>query len=96
MAHVRIPDPTGRADVATGAGIEVRPRPRQLGGTRVGLLDNGKPNAAVCLGGLGDALHRRHEVSYVPLSKAVSSQPCPEDLLVRFSGFDAAVVGVGD
>lgn len=96
MDKVEIMDPIGRAPADTGDGIDLVARPRRLAGLRLGLLDNGKPNAAAGLEILGGALHRRHEVSYVALTKAVSSKPCPDELLVRFRPFDAAVVGVGD
>lgn len=96
MARLSIVNPVGRESTRRTDGIEVVARPAHLEGLRVGLLDNGKPNAAACLARLGDALHRRHETSYVAISKAVSSKPCPDELLVRFRPFDAAVVGVGD
>lgn len=96
METVRIVTPTGLEVAADGDGVAVVPRPGELRGRRIGLLDNGKPNAGASLQAVGQALAARHQADVEEISKTVSSRPCPDELLVRFRNFDAAVVGVGD
>jgi hypothetical protein len=93
--EVQVVDPSGSEPHATG--VEVAPRPTTLAGTRLGVLDNGKPNADHVVRSLGRHLHRRFGTQEpVAAAKAFASRPCPEDVLTRFRGFDAALVGVGD
>lgn len=79
------------------ASVTAVARPRQLGGIRLGLLDNGKPNAAHVIATAARGLGRRHDLAEVlAVTKAVASRPAPEPIVREFSGFDAAIVGVGD
>jgi hypothetical protein len=95
MTTVEIIEPLGselQTDTFTPA-----PRPASLEGRRIGLLDNGKPNAAHVIGTAGRALRDRHGVvETVAVTKPVASRPIADEALVRFKGFDAAIVGVGD
>lgn len=78
---------------------QVRPtaRPARLEGLRIGLLDNGKPNAAHVVATAAAGLRRRHRTAEaVAHTKAVASRPAPDEVLTGFRGFDAAIVGVGD
>lgn len=73
------------------------PRPATLEGLRLGVLDNGKPNAAHVVATAGAGLRRSFGVAEVmPAGKAVASRPAPDEVLTGFRGFDAAIVGVGD
>lgn len=77
--------------------VATAPRPRALEGIRLGLLDNGKPNAAHVVATAARGLQQRHHLADVlALTKAVASRPAPEDVVREFTGFDAAIVGVGD
>ncbi|MQA13072.1 MAG: hypothetical protein GEV09_02585 [Pseudonocardiaceae bacterium] len=95
MSSVQVVDPSGSeppsAHVATAA------RPSVLAGAHIGALDNGKPNADHVVGRLARYLRRRFDTQEpMAAGKAVASQPCPDEVLVGFRGFDAAIVGVGD
>lgn len=95
MTTVEIVDPLGsepRADVVTPAD-----RPARLEGMRLALLDNGKPNAAHVITTLARGLREHHEVpTPVAVTKPVASRPADPDVVMKFKGFDAAIVGVGD
>ncbi len=95
MDRVRVVDPRGvRRD--DGAAIDVAPRPRTLAGLRLGLLDNGKPNAREALAAIGAALSAEHAMVATAVTKPVSSRACPDELLERLKDADVALVGVGD
>lgn len=95
MNTVAIVDPGGSEPASMG--VAVASRPAALAGSRLGVLDNGKPNAGYVVDRLGRSLQRRFGTAQpVAAGKAVASQPCPDEVLVGFRGFDAAIVGVGD
>jgi hypothetical protein len=56
-------DPTGRSDLARAATLA--PRIRELAGLRLGLLDNGKPTAALVLETIAAQLRAQHHVGEV-------------------------------
>lgn len=90
-------DPTGgdRAGaVATPAVSSVA----RLDGLRVGLLENGKRNAAGVLDALGSALADAVPVGQlVPFSKKDFAMPLSEEFLEEIAGScDVVVIGVGD
>lgn len=95
MTSVEIVDPLGsepESDVFTPA-----PRPSRLEGMRLGLLDNGKPNAAHVIATLARGLAQDHDVpTPVAVTKPVASRPVDQEVVMKFKGFDAAIVGVGD
>ncbi len=95
MNTVQIIDPLGSEGEASA--FRPSPRPARLEGLQIGLLDNGKPNAAHVIATAARGLQERHGIAApTPVTKAVASRPCPDEALVRFKGFDAAIVGVGD
>jgi hypothetical protein len=92
---VRITDPSGTEPDVTG--LAAAPRPDDLTGRRVAVLDNGKPNAGHVVRTLAEHLTRRFGAQApVAAGKALASRPAPDEVLAGFRGFDAAVVGVGD
>lgn len=95
MDAVRIIDPTGSEPPTQG--LMASPRPVALAERRIGVLDNGKPNAAYVIGELGRHLARRFGAQEpVSAGKPNSSHPCSDEVLDGFRNFDAAIVGVGD
>lgn len=90
-----IVDPSGTA--AERAGFAGVPRPTSLDGLRLGILDNGKPNAQHVVATAARGISERIGLSDVmAVTKPVASRPVADEALVRFKGFDAAIVGVGD
>ena len=94
--QIHVVDPTG-VEQAERQELDLAPRPETLAGARLGLLDNGKPNAGHVLARAAAALAREAGVVEGPArSKALSSQPCPDALLAELGDVDVALVGVGD
>lgn len=100
MSHT-ILDPTGRAADAGGESTldALAPRPRDLSGLRVGLLDNTKHNALLFLTELGDLLVAEHgaaEVSIVETKRSFSV-PVDDEIVARYrDACDVVITGVGD
>ncbi|MPZ89840.1 MAG: hypothetical protein GEU81_17675 [Nitriliruptorales bacterium] len=91
----RIIDPIGIEPAASGHVFA--PRPPRIEGLSLGLLDNGKPNAAHVIATAAAGLRAHHRAGEATaVTKAVASRACPDAVLTRFKGFDAAIVGVGD
>ena len=95
MSTAAIIDPTGdETDAGTFAGAS---RPTSLEGRRIGVLDNGKPNAEHVVSTAARGVGERFPFAEVmSVTKPVASRPIADEALVRFKGFDAAIVGVGD
>ena len=74
------------------------PRLRDLGGIRLGLLDNAKPNAALVLQTLADQLRAQHHVGEVSnYTKSYFGTPVEEDRAQEIAqSCDAVIAGVGD
>jgi hypothetical protein len=94
-------DPTGRAGTASavsGPGLELARRRADLAGTRVGLMDNTKHNAALLLAEIGSLLAAEHGAAVtVEATKANFAAPAPADLVDRYrAGCDVVITGVGD
>lgn len=92
-------DPTGRAGHKEAqAGLSLAPRPHDLTGARIGLLENGKVNARLFLEEVAGILRARHGAGEVTLRrKEVFSQPAPPELVDELGAqADVVVVGVGD
>ena len=71
------------------------PRPRELRGLRLGVLDNSKPNADALLGRIADALAQRTGVSIHRWVKPGSSIPAADhDALA--AGADVFITGSAD
>jgi hypothetical protein len=89
-------DPTGLADAPAAATLA--PRVRDLGGLRLGLLDNAKPNAALVLQTLADHLRTQHHLGEVStFTKSYFGTPVEEDRAQEIAqSCDAVIAGVGD
>jgi hypothetical protein len=73
-------------------------RPMDLNGKVLGLLNNGKLNAANLLDEVGELLSERYEFAKVIKgSKPNASTPCPEQIVKEFaSSCDVLVTSNGD
>jgi hypothetical protein len=93
-----IMDPTGRGEARASAGLALAPRRADLSGVSVGLLENGKQNAALFLEEVAGILRERHGVGQATLRrKEVFSAPAPPELVEEMSqSSDVVVIGVGD
>jgi hypothetical protein len=94
-------DPTGRAQQAPqqAAGLTLAPRRSSLAGTRVGLMDNTKHNAALLLTEIGKLLISEHGATAVTVAATKNNfaAPAPDDLIQRYrQNCDVVITGVGD
>ena len=91
----RIFDPTVEPQ---GEGFSWAPRPEDLHGRVVALLDNGKPNADRLLEHVGALLARERAVGRVTRVRKLSAyRPAPDELLAAVAKeADLVVVGIGD
>jgi hypothetical protein len=91
-------DPTGLTSRETAPALTLAPRPTDLSGVRVGLLENGKQNARRFLEDVADALSRRYGAGKAELRrKELFSAPAPPDLVDALSAeSDVVVIGIGD
>lgn len=96
MVKERILDPTGRSDTARVATLAARVR--DLGGVRLGLLDNAKPNAALVLETVAAHLRAQHHLGEVStFTKSYFGTPVEEDRAREIAqSCDAVIAGVGD
>jgi hypothetical protein len=87
---IRLYDPTAEArTVAT----TLAPRLQSLAGKRVGILDNGKPNAGTLMLAVAKVLQERYGVGeIVKREKPIAGPPAPE-ILAALSECDFALVG---
>ncbi|MBV9383020.1 MAG: hypothetical protein JOY82_24930 [Streptosporangiaceae bacterium] len=92
----RLLDPTGDSERATD--MTLAPRPRGLRGLTVGLLENGKPNAAVLLSEVGSELRRAYGVRDCAMYiKGYFGTPVEESLVQQIlRNCDFVVAGIGD
>src|SRR4051794_25493133 len=93
-----IMDPTGRKQGDRESDFALAPRRGDLSGARVGLLENGKQNAALFLEEVGGVLKDRYGVSGVMLRRKDNfSAPAPPELVEEMRAkCDVVVIGVGD
>jgi hypothetical protein len=89
-------DPTG--ETAIVANINLAPRPRDLRGLRLGLLDNTKPNSAAVLSEIATELRRSRRVSESTMyTKGYFGTPVEESQIQRIlKNCDFVVAGIGD
>lgn len=84
---------------STSSATGLAPRPGDLAGAHIGLLDNTKHNALLFLTEIGDLLISEHgaaEVSIVETKKSFSV-PIDDEIVSRYRGTaDVVVTGVGD
>ena len=93
---IRLVDPTGEAQAA-GA-FALAPRPRDLRGKRLGLLDNSKSGSEAILRGIAEILDKEFawaDVFYARKHSA-SLPPKPEVLEALHRQADVVIAGVGD
>jgi hypothetical protein len=90
-------DPTGRSS-ARATDATLAPRPADLSGRRIGLLENTKHNAALLLEELAGRLEREHGAQAVlRRTKTAFALPMPDELREEFlAECDVVLVGVGD
>ncbi len=74
------------------------PRPSDLNGKVLGLLNNRKLNASNLMDRVGEVLSERYEfASIVKLSKPSASRPCPQEIVEELvSRCDVIVTSNGD
>jgi hypothetical protein len=91
-------DPTGLTDKDTKAGLALAPRPGDLTGATVGLLENGKQNARLFLEEVADILRERYGAGAATLRRKENfAQPAPAELIDQLSSeSDLVVIGIGD
>jgi hypothetical protein len=92
-------DPTGLSSTEdTAPGLALAPRPPELKGARVGLLENGKQNARLFLEEVADVLRERYGAGDVSLRlKEVFTAPAPPELIDELCAeSDVVVIGIGD
>jgi hypothetical protein len=91
-------DPTGLSTRETTPAFILAPRPAELAGLKIGLLENGKQNARRFLEDVAAVLRERHGAGDATLRrKEVFSQPAPPELVDELSRqSDVVVIGVGD
>jgi hypothetical protein len=89
-------DPTGVSERAVDTTLA--PRLRSLRGLTVGLLENGKPNAAVLLSETARELRERHGIRAWPMyQKGYFGTPVEESLIQKIlHNCDFVVAGIGD
>jgi hypothetical protein len=94
--HPTILDPTGAT--AQPSDMTLAPRLPTVRGRTAGLVDNGKPNAALLLRELGDLLTTEHGLADdVLVTKGYFGTPADDDLVVQIAGrCDLAIAAVGD
>ena len=92
----RVLDPTGDDERPTD--VTLAPRPRSLRGLTVGLLDNGKPNAALLLTEVARQLQHRHDIrTWVLYTKGYFGTPVEQSQIQQIlQNCDFAIAGLGD
>jgi hypothetical protein len=91
-------DPTGLSTRPKAPAFTLSPRPADLTGVRVGLLENGKQNARRLLEDVAAVLRDRYGAGEATLRrKEIFSQPASPELVAELSAeSDVVVIGVGD
>ena len=93
---VQLVDPTG-ADPGL-VNLDLSPRPTDLRGKRLGLLDNSKANSDVILYAIARILNEQYEFSDIFYAKkhSASLPPVPEIVADLHRHADIVIAGVGD
>ena len=91
-------DPTGLSSRETATGLTLAARPASLAGARIGLLENGKQNAARFLEDVADVLRDRYGAGDATLRRKENfAQPAAPALVDELSEeSDVVVIGIGD
>ena len=95
MDPIRIYSPEGAVGRPTRA---LAASPAVLTGLRLGILDNGKPNAAPLMERMGEQLAQRMNLELVGVfRKGSAATPCAEPLLVEIAeSCDLVLTGSAD
>ena len=96
LQSLSLVDPTGAAPGKTS--LNLSPRPVDLKGKRLGLLDNSKANSDVILNTIAEVLNQQYEfadIFYVQKHSACLP-PVPEILADLHRNCDIVIAGVGD
>ena len=92
-------DPTGLSsrEDRTSA-FTLAPRPADLNGLKIGLLENGKQNARLLLEDVASVLRERYGAGEAKLRRKENfAQPAPQELIDQLSSeSDLVVRGIGD
>lgn len=84
-------------DPKLSEGQDMAPRPADLQGLHLGLLDNRKSNANVLLDALGRGLVDQYGVAdSTMLVKPIFSRPSPGELITELEDYDAVLTAIGD
>ena len=96
VRNLRLVNPQG-VHLASGE-FNLNPRPKDLSGMRLGLMENSKANSDKILHELGEILKKKHDLKEVVyLSKHNASLPTkPEVIQNALDQVDVLVTGVGD
>ena len=91
-------DPTGLPERPAAEGLTLAPRPTDLSGVKIGLLENGKQNARLLLENVAEVLRERYGAGEAQLRrKEIFSQPASPELVEELSReSEVVVIGVGD
>ena len=83
---------------ALPADVDLAPRPEDLNGKVLGLLDNSKLNAAALLEMVAELLGERYEfATIIQRSKPTASRPCPQDVVQELADrCDVIITSNGD
>jgi hypothetical protein len=84
--------------------VTLAPAPSALGGLRIGVLDNGKPNAALVMTRLAESIAKRVDATVSLVTKkgphglsANAAIPCAPDVFARVLGeSDIVITGTAD
>ena len=93
---IQLVDPTGAAPDA--AAFSLSPRPLDLKGKRLGLLDNSKANSDIILRVIADLLDAEFHFADIFYAKkhSASLPPIPEVMADLHRHADVVITGVGD
>jgi|TARA_B100000315_G_scaffold240761_1_gene260913 hypothetical protein len=96
ISGVLLVDPTGEAPDSHS--LNLAPRPTDLRGKRLGLLDNSKANSDVILHMIANILNEQYEFSEIFYTQkhSASLPPKPEVLADLHRNADIIIAGVGD
>ncbi len=86
-------DPTAEP---RSAGVTLAPRLATFEGTRVGILDNGKPNAGVLMLAVAERLRSAHGVAEIVKREKPVAGPPSAQALDDLARCDFALVGSSD
>lgn len=96
MARFVVLDPTAKAEPLPDGGLA--PRPADLAGRRIGLLDNSKLNSGATLDLIAGLLAERYAgIEFVRMRKPTSAKPLPPEMVEQARRTcDLVIAGVGD